>query len=115
MPEGIDPSRTTTVLRMQIQPLHGSRGSQQDAQLQLCVPSMPIAVRDYRPDRMPSRALVNSPSERGHGLSVVAAISANWGIIPVPGGKIIWAVLPLTGPATYSHVIRTACGCQKVG
>jgi len=42
MPEGIDPSRTTTVLRMQIQPLHGSRGSQQDAQLQLCVPSMTI-------------------------------------------------------------------------
>ena len=33
---------------MQIQPLHGSRGSEQDAQLQLCVPPMTLTGDSYR-------------------------------------------------------------------
>ena len=36
------------MLRMQIQPLDGIRGSQQDAQLQLCVPPMTLTGDSYR-------------------------------------------------------------------
>ena len=38
--EAISPASPTTVLRMQIQPLHRLLGSQQHTQLQLCVPPM---------------------------------------------------------------------------
>ena len=61
-----------------------------------------IAVRDYRPDRMPPLRLVDSPSERHRGLFVVAALSLHWGITPAPDGKIIWANLappPRPSPA----------------
>jgi anti-sigma regulatory factor (Ser/Thr protein kinase) len=49
-----------------------------------------IAVRDSTP--------VASPAERtpfaampGHGLGIVAAISADWGVEPVSDGKIVWS------------------------
>ena len=47
--EGIDPPRPTTVLRMQIEPIHRLRGRQQNAQLQLCVP--PVAKKWTYPNR----------------------------------------------------------------
>jgi anti-sigma regulatory factor (Ser/Thr protein kinase) len=67
-----------------------------------------IAVRDYRPDRMPPLRVVEAESQRGHGLFTVAAISLHWGITPALDGKTVWAFLPVTGSATYTHAIRQA-------
>ena len=33
----------------------------------------------------------------GHGLGVVAAMATRWGVETVPGGKAVWAELPLSG------------------
>jgi hypothetical protein len=34
------------------------------------------------------------PVDRGHGLGLVAAVSENWAIEPLAGGKLVWAELP---------------------
>lgn len=48
-----------------------------------------IDVADAHP---PAGALLAAP---GHGLSVVDAVAASWGVHPVDGGKTVWAQLRL--------------------
>lgn len=35
----------------------------------------------------------------GHGLSVVARLASRWAVDPLPDGKVVWAELPVRGPA----------------
>jgi hypothetical protein len=52
-----------------------------------------LGVRDQRRDRVPRLAPRGQPGSRGHGLRVVAAICARWGVTPHGDGKTVWAVL----------------------
>ena len=36
------------------------------------------------------------PVSPDHGLGLVDAVSARWGVQPADGGKTVWAELPLT-------------------
>jgi hypothetical protein len=66
-----------------------------------------IAVYDYAPDRaLPLRPVTES--RRGHGLFMVAALSLHWGLSRGRGEKCVWAFLPPTAAAAYSHTVRTA-------
>jgi anti-sigma regulatory factor (Ser/Thr protein kinase) len=66
-----------------------------------------IAVYDHAPDlALPLRPVTES--QRGHGLFMVAALSLHWGLRRGRGEKCVWAFLPATGAAAYSHTIRTA-------
>src|SRR3954471_17778156 len=73
---------------------HGARG-------------LTIAVYDHAPDRaLPLRPVTES--QRGHGLFMVAALSLHWGLSRGRAEKCVWAFLPATVAAAYSHTVRTA-------
>jgi hypothetical protein len=61
----------------------------------LAVDAVRIQVEDARP-------LAGSPGDpplpvwADHGLGLVDAVSARWGVQPADGGKTVWAELPLT-------------------
>jgi anti-sigma regulatory factor (Ser/Thr protein kinase) len=66
-----------------------------------------IAVYDHAPDlALPLRPVTES--QRGHGLFMVAALSLHWGLSRGRGEKCVWAFLPATVAAAYSHTVRTA-------
>ncbi|MCG6494310.1 ATP-binding protein [Kitasatospora sp. A2-31] len=44
----------------------------------------PPVVRPWRPAQ-----------PNGHGMHVVVRLTADWGVSPAPGGKTVWAVLPV--------------------
>lgn len=44
----------------------------------------------------PTRRCPDEWSERGRGLLLVAELSLAWGWHPVPGGKVVWSLVPLT-------------------
>src|SRR4051794_32412104 len=72
---------------------HGARG-------------LTIAVYDHAPDlALPLRPV---ESQRGHGLLMVAALSLHWGLRRGRAEKCVWAFLPATVAAAYSHTVRTA-------
>jgi hypothetical protein len=48
---------------------------------------------------------------KGRGLLVVAALSRQWGVLPVEGGaKQVWAEVPLTGHAAAQPDVGTGSG-----
>jgi anti-sigma regulatory factor (Ser/Thr protein kinase) len=51
-----------------------------------------IEVQDCSPE-LPVVRSVDAMSEHGRGLPIVEALSAAFGCVPVPGGKIVWALL----------------------
>jgi anti-sigma regulatory factor (Ser/Thr protein kinase) len=55
-------------------------------------PAVAVIVRDSSPYGPVIRETAGS-SERGRGLHVVAALSADWGWHPQPGGKAVYAVI----------------------
>jgi hypothetical protein len=60
-----------------------------------------------RPDlALPLRPVTES--QRGLGLFMVAALSLHWGLGRGRGEKCVWAFLPATAAAAYSHTVRTA-------
>jgi anti-sigma regulatory factor (Ser/Thr protein kinase) len=66
-----------------------------------------IAVYDHAPDlALPLRPVTES--QRGHGLFMVAALSLHWGLSRGRGEKCVWAFLPATAAAAYSHTVRAA-------
>ena len=66
-----------------------------------------IAVYDHAPDlALPLRPVTES--QRGHGLFMVAALSLHWGLSRGRNEKCVWAFLPATAAAAYSHTVRTA-------
>ncbi len=68
-----------------------------------------IAVRDYRPDRVPEPPPVDpEPPQRLSGLFVVAALTQEWGIMPRTDDKTVWALLPVGDSPAYSRAIRKA-------
>ncbi|MFD3735651.1 ATP-binding protein [Streptomyces sp. NPDC058632] len=54
-----------------------------------------IEVADSRGERLPSSMPKPCPDgERGHGLVLVSALAARWGVVPrSPSGKTVWAEL----------------------
>jgi len=70
-------------------------GSGFTVSLMLAVDAVRIQVEDARP-------LAGSPGDpplpvwADHGLGLVDAVSARWGVQPADGGKTVWAELPLT-------------------
>jgi hypothetical protein len=68
-----------------------------------------IAVRDYRPDRVPEPPPVDpEPPERLSGLFMVDALTREWGIMPRTDAKTVWALLPVGDSPTYPRAIRKA-------
>jgi hypothetical protein len=66
-----------------------------------------VAVSDHNPGRLPApRPLIHSQCV--HGLFIVAALSLQWGVSPGRDEKCVWAFLPATPQAAYSHTVRTA-------
>jgi anti-sigma regulatory factor (Ser/Thr protein kinase) len=56
----------------------------------------PVAVAVIVTDSSPEGPIIRETfaiSERGRGLQVVEALSVHWGWRPVPGGKVVYAVL----------------------
>jgi hypothetical protein len=66
-----------------------------------------VAVYDRKFSRvLPLRSVAED--QRGHGLFIVAAMSLHWGVTRGGDEKGVWAFLPATAAATYSHRVRTA-------
>jgi anti-sigma regulatory factor (Ser/Thr protein kinase) len=68
-------------------------------------PLLHLSVRDQDP-RLP-RLIEAGPGPaqerlltRGCGLRVVAEAATGWGALPCPGGKVVWATLPVDGRPT---------------
>jgi hypothetical protein len=62
-------------------------------------------------DRNPARPPVLHPLVEGggvHGLSIVAALSLQWGVGRERDAKCVWAFLPATATTPYSHDVRAA-------
>src|SRR5438874_11306065 len=59
--EGVEPPRTATMVRMQIQPGYRPQPSQHDGQLKLCVPPMPTTVARCSSRASRAAATVASP------------------------------------------------------
>lgn len=58
-----------------------------------------IEVSDARADRRPVEGPPAEQAESGHGLRIVAAVAAGWGVVDRLVGKTVWAELPLAGPS----------------
>ncbi|MFD3329804.1 ATP-binding protein [Streptomyces sp. NPDC058701] len=56
-----------------------------------------IEVSDARADRRPVEGPPTEQAESGHGLRIVAAVAAGWGVVDRLVGKTVWAELPLAG------------------
>ncbi|MFD3807582.1 ATP-binding protein [Streptomyces sp. NPDC058611] len=56
-----------------------------------------IEVSDARADRRPAVGPYTDQAESGHGLRIVAALAAGWGVVDRLVGKTVWAELPLAG------------------
>ena len=71
-------------------------GSAFSVSLALSGGAIRISVGDTRPVAPPGtdQELAAAP---GHGLGVVAAMATRWGVETMPGGKAVWAELPLPG------------------
>ena len=71
-------------------------GSAFSVSLALSGGAIRISVGDTLPlgPRGADQELTAAP---GHGLGVVAAMATRWGVETVPGGKAVWAELPLPG------------------
>jgi hypothetical protein len=71
-------------------------GSAFSVSLTLAGGAIRISVGDTLPlgPRGADQELTAAP---GHGLGVVAAMATRWGVETVPGGKAVWAELPLPG------------------
>ena len=71
-------------------------GSAFSVSLTLSGGAIRISVGDTLPlgPRGADQELAAAP---GHGLGVVAAMATRWGVETVPGGKAVWAELPLPG------------------
>jgi hypothetical protein len=71
-------------------------GSAFSVSLTLSGGAIRISVADTLPlgSRGADQELTAAP---GHGLGVVAAMATRWGVETVPGGKAVWAELPLSG------------------
>jgi hypothetical protein len=66
-----------------------------------------IAVYDQNPDlTLPLRSV--SERGRGRGLFVVTSLSSDWGVSRGRAEKCVWAFLPVSAGASYSHTVRTA-------
>jgi anti-sigma regulatory factor (Ser/Thr protein kinase) len=52
-----------------------------------------VEVHDEIPSRRPVLTDAGTDAEGGRGLTIVDALSADWGWYPMPGGKCVWAVL----------------------
>ncbi|WP_413760148.1 SpoIIE family protein phosphatase [Streptomyces sp. MMBL 11-3] len=57
-----------------------------------------VAVADVSPRTPIKPTSIGWEATGGRGILLVEALSANWGTVPVSGGKQVWAELPLTGP-----------------
>jgi anti-sigma regulatory factor (Ser/Thr protein kinase) len=55
------------------------------------VGSFRLAVRDFDTEELPEVALPSPTSARGRGLSMVAAVSREWGVHTHADGKTVWA------------------------
>jgi anti-sigma regulatory factor (Ser/Thr protein kinase) len=54
-----------------------------------------------------------TPQEQsGRGLQIVQALSEDWGVIPSPGGKLVWFTLPLRTHAG-KHKSRSSASREK--
>lgn len=59
-----------------------------------------VEVRDQDPElRHPAVPTTDPLATSGRGLQIVAAVSADWGVRGVPGGKIVWFELALPDEA----------------
>jgi anti-sigma regulatory factor (Ser/Thr protein kinase) len=71
-----------------------------------------ITVYDQNPDlTLPLRSVSARAGGRGlggRGLFAVAALSSDWGVSRNGAEKCVWAFLPVSAGATYSHTVRTA-------
>ncbi|MER5872840.1 ATP-binding protein [Streptomyces sp. NPDC002044] len=56
-----------------------------------------IEVSDARADRRPAVGPYADQAESGHGLRIVEALAAGWGVVDRLVGKTVWAELPLAG------------------
>jgi hypothetical protein len=66
-----------------------------------------IAVYDHNPGRLPT-SRVSANGEGMLGLFIVATLSLQWGVRPGRNEKCVWAFLPATASAAYSHAVRIA-------
>jgi hypothetical protein len=69
--------------------------------LRVPVPVLRIEVWDDDP-RPPVPVLAGVLDESGRGLMLVAAMASAWGHTPSPGGKAVWAEIPIPAEATCS-------------
>jgi anti-sigma regulatory factor (Ser/Thr protein kinase) len=53
-----------------------------------------IKVLDTNPD-LPHVRTTKASDTRGRGLSIVAALALDWGVRRTPGGKQVWARVPI--------------------
>ena len=70
-------------------------GSGFTVSLMLAMDAVRIQVEDARP-LTGSHGDPPLPVSPDHGLGLVDAVSARWGVQPADGGKTVWAELPLT-------------------
>ncbi|MFF4399072.1 ATP-binding protein [Streptomyces sp. NPDC001480] len=81
-----------------------------DVQLTLTEDTFRIEVTDTRAEKQPSPAppALDSLSESGRGLHLVAALADDWGVNPRPSGprKTVWAELRVpTGGHPHTHTV----------
>src|SRR3954451_23323226 len=85
--------------------VHAATGSR--VVLRSAARGLTIAVYDHAPDlALPLRPVTES--QRGLGLFMVAALSLHWGLSRGRGEKCVWAFLPTSASAAYSHTVRSA-------
>ena len=63
--------------------------------LMLGTDAVQVRVEDARP-LAGSHGVPPLPVSADHGLGLVDAVAARWGVQPADGGKTVWAELPLT-------------------
>lgn len=75
--------------------LHCEGGGPITVRLELQDDRLRLEVADRSP-AVPAQRVASPNAEDGRGLDIVSQIAARWGVEPRPGGKRVYAELPLT-------------------
>ncbi|WP_351225038.1 ATP-binding protein [Streptomyces sp. NPDC002133] len=80
-------------------------------EMELLLDRLTISVHDHDP-RLPVAVTAGPLETTGRGLSLIAALSESWGVLPKGNeGKVVWFTLPTT-PAMGTAKVTTAYGSR---
>jgi anti-sigma regulatory factor (Ser/Thr protein kinase) len=110
-----EPRETVEAAELMVSELATNSVLHADSDFELAILRSREEIRVEVSDHGRGQPVPRSPTpqeQSGRGLQIVQALSEDWGIIPSPGGKLVWFTLPLRTHAG-EHKSRSGASREK--